>query len=108
VVPAPYLQVRKGSNAQKRLDENANAIRAAVESFTSETTRGYYRRGEWVTIGIRRSLVEVARAADPTDATTSFFRECVTSPRGKELLELHRRAVRQPPSRVTTSDEGVA
>lgn len=62
---------------------------------------------EWVTIGIRRSLVEVARAADPIDATTSFFRERVTSPRGKELLDLYRRAVRQP-SRVKTSDEGVA
>ncbi len=102
-----FLQVRKGSDAQKRLDENADAIRPAVESFTSDTTRGYYRPGEWVTIGIRRSLVEVARAADPTDATTSFFRECVTSPRGKELLDLYQRAVRQP-SRVTTSDEGVA
>jgi hypothetical protein len=89
-----FVQAKKGSDAQKALDARGDAIRGAIEALTTETTRAYHHPGGWETYGIRRSLVEIARAADPADATTAFFRECVSSEPGKQLLSIYLAAVR--------------
>ena len=92
-----FVQARKGSDAQKALDARGDAIRGAVEALTTETTRAYHHPGGWEIYGIRRSLVEIARATDPADATTAFFRECVSSEPGAKLLSIYLAALRPGP-----------
>lgn len=81
-----FVQTRKGSEAQKKLDARGDELTQALEQFPKETTRAYRKPGGWEVYGIRRSLVEVARTLDPADATASFFRECVESGPGATLL----------------------
>lgn len=82
-----FLETRRGTDAQKKLDDAQPAIADALAALQTKTTRWYSYPGGWEAIGATTSLVEIARDDDPTDATTRFFRECVQRLRTSGVLQ---------------------
>lgn len=88
-----FAQAEKGSEARKLLDAQADQIRADVQAMTTDSTRAAVGQNGCEVYGVRRSLVEVARTLDPSDATMAFFRECASSVQGSRSRSLYLGAI---------------